>query len=151
FSKWKLEKEIQTVKITRKLSIQEARKIVLDRTPEPNDSYTAALKATKTPDTHIEQRQMEHFLSQQKLKFQSLENEETITVKLSDWLDLLDAHKRSLENEQTKDKKQEFFKPVTYNKRKNKDFANTAKTDPKVKKPFKTKLKNKESESAIQV
>ncbi|GBM74725.1 hypothetical protein AVEN_274858-1 [Araneus ventricosus] len=41
--KWKLGKEIQTVKITKKIFIQEARKIVLDRSPKPNYSYTATL------------------------------------------------------------------------------------------------------------
>ncbi|GBL76974.1 hypothetical protein AVEN_12639-1 [Araneus ventricosus] len=152
--KWKLEKEIQIVKITKKISIQEARKIVLDRTPKPNYSYSAALKTTKTPDTHIKPSRTEHSVPTEtkipKPSTSTTENEETITVKLSDWLALLKAHKRSLENEQTNDKKQEFLKPVTYNKRKNKDFSNTAKTDTKVKKPSKIKLKNKESQSDIQ-
>ncbi|GBN35475.1 hypothetical protein AVEN_165530-1 [Araneus ventricosus] len=111
--KWKLEKEIQTVKITKKISIQEARKIVLDGTPKPNYSYTAALKITKTPDTHIEPSQAEHSVPTEtktpKFSTSKIENVETITVKLSDWLSLLEAHKGTLENEQTNDRKQDFL------------------------------------------
>ncbi|GBO24982.1 hypothetical protein AVEN_59399-1 [Araneus ventricosus] len=109
--KRKLEKEIQTVKSTKKISIQEALKIVLDGTLKPNYSYTAALKITKTPDTHIEPSQTEHSVPREtkipKLSTSTIENVESITVKLSDWLALLKAHKGSLENEQTNDKKQD--------------------------------------------
>ncbi|GBM44388.1 hypothetical protein AVEN_147394-1 [Araneus ventricosus] len=52
--KWKLEKEIQSIKVTRNISIQEARKIVHDRTPKTNHSYSAALKTIKNPDTPLE-------------------------------------------------------------------------------------------------
>ncbi|GBM19033.1 hypothetical protein AVEN_145597-1 [Araneus ventricosus] len=47
--RYKLEKEIQTIKITKKISFQEARKIVLDRTPQPGLSYSSVLNSSVTP------------------------------------------------------------------------------------------------------
>ncbi|GBO36212.1 hypothetical protein AVEN_5960-1 [Araneus ventricosus] len=42
--RWKIEKEIQTVKIKQNLSFKEARKIVMDRTPRAGVSYSAVAK-----------------------------------------------------------------------------------------------------------
>ncbi|GBN79514.1 hypothetical protein AVEN_205512-1 [Araneus ventricosus] len=47
--RYKLEKEIQTIKITKKISFQEARQIVIDRTPIPGLSYSSALNSTVKP------------------------------------------------------------------------------------------------------
>ncbi|GBN35013.1 hypothetical protein AVEN_183830-1 [Araneus ventricosus] len=44
FPRWKIEKEIQTVKIKQNLSFKEARKIVMDRTPSVGVSYSAITK-----------------------------------------------------------------------------------------------------------
>ncbi|GBL72876.1 hypothetical protein AVEN_128071-1 [Araneus ventricosus] len=52
--KWKLEKEILSVKVTKNISIQQARNIVHDRTPKTNYSYPAALTTIKNPDTPLE-------------------------------------------------------------------------------------------------
>ncbi|GBM82351.1 hypothetical protein AVEN_54782-1 [Araneus ventricosus] len=48
--RYKQEKEIQTVKITKNISFPEARKIVNDRNPQPGLSYLAALKPTPMSD-----------------------------------------------------------------------------------------------------
>ncbi|GBN75391.1 hypothetical protein AVEN_236314-1 [Araneus ventricosus] len=106
--KWKIEKEIQSVKVTRNISIQEARKIVHDRTPKTNHSYSAALKTIKNPDTPLEPIQTPTDMIVPKPSTSAAKNEETITVKLSDWLALLKAHKLSLEKEKTNDKKTNF-------------------------------------------
>jgi hypothetical protein len=45
-SKWTTEKEIQTIKITQKISFIEARKLVESRTPTVGKSYSAALSRT---------------------------------------------------------------------------------------------------------
>ncbi|GBM78697.1 hypothetical protein AVEN_239932-1 [Araneus ventricosus] len=82
--KWKLEKEIQSVKVTRNISIQEARKIVHDRTPKTNHSYSAALKTIKNPDTPLEPIQTPTDTIVPKPSTSAAKNEETITVKLSD-------------------------------------------------------------------
>ncbi|GBL94594.1 hypothetical protein AVEN_235671-1 [Araneus ventricosus] len=42
--RWKIEKEIQTVKIKQNLSFKEARKIVMDRTPRAGVSYSVVAK-----------------------------------------------------------------------------------------------------------
>ncbi|GBM44598.1 hypothetical protein AVEN_221839-1 [Araneus ventricosus] len=79
--KWKLEKEILSVKVTKNISIQEARKIVHDRTPKRNYSYTAALTTITNPDTPLETIQTP---TDPKPSIFATKNEETITVKLSD-------------------------------------------------------------------
>ncbi|GBM64978.1 hypothetical protein AVEN_251011-1 [Araneus ventricosus] len=48
--RYKHEKEIQTVKITKDISFPEARKIVNDRNPQPGLSYSAALQPTPMSD-----------------------------------------------------------------------------------------------------
>ncbi|GBM93400.1 hypothetical protein AVEN_151655-1 [Araneus ventricosus] len=78
--KWKLEKEIQSVKVTRNISIQEARKIVHDRTPKTNHSYSAALKTIKNPDTPLEPIQTPTDTTDPKPSTSAAKNEETITV-----------------------------------------------------------------------
>ncbi|GBN24737.1 putative RNA-directed DNA polymerase from transposon X-element, partial [Araneus ventricosus] len=151
--KWKLEKEIQSVKVTRNISIQEARKIVHDRTPKPNHSYSAALKTIKNPDSPLAPIQTSTDTTVPKPSTSAAKNEETITVKLSDWLALLKAHKLSLEKEKTNDKKQEFLKPAPKNKRPKKDHTNSTGKNSNVKmksNPNKTKSQNKESESDLQ-
>ncbi|GBM54772.1 hypothetical protein AVEN_202278-1 [Araneus ventricosus] len=112
--KWKLEKEILSVRVTKNISIQEAHKIVHDGTPKTNYSYSAALTTIKNPDTPLEPIQTP---TDPKPSTSATKNEETITVKLSDWLALLKAHKLSLEKEKTIDKKHEFLKPAPKNKR----------------------------------
>ncbi|GBM11493.1 hypothetical protein AVEN_101904-1 [Araneus ventricosus] len=47
--RYKLEKKIQTVKITKNISFQEARKIVNERTPKPGLSYSSALNSVVSP------------------------------------------------------------------------------------------------------
>ncbi|GBN57519.1 hypothetical protein AVEN_100586-1 [Araneus ventricosus] len=151
--KWKLEKEIQSVKVTRNISIQEARKIVHDQTPKTNHSYTAALKTIKNPDTPLEPIQTPTDAIVPKPSTSAAKNEETITVKLSVWLALLKAHKLSLEKEKTNDKKQEFLKPAPKNKRPKKHHTNSTGKNSNVKiksNPNKTKSQNKESESDLQ-
>ncbi|GBM36903.1 hypothetical protein AVEN_14890-1 [Araneus ventricosus] len=74
--KWKLEKEIISVKVTKNISIQEARKIVHDRTPKTNYSYTAALTAIKNPDTPLEPIQTQ---TDPKPSTSATKNEETIS------------------------------------------------------------------------
>ncbi|GBN24598.1 hypothetical protein AVEN_220058-1 [Araneus ventricosus] len=151
--KWKLEKEIQSVKVTRNISIQESRKIVHDRTPKTNHSYSAALKTIKNPDTPLEPIQTPTDTIVPKPSTSAAKNEETITVKLSDWLALLKAHKLSLEKEKSNDKKQEFLKPAPKNKLPKKDHTNSTGKNSNVKmksNPNKTKSQNKESESDLQ-
>ncbi|GBM48556.1 hypothetical protein AVEN_184575-1 [Araneus ventricosus] len=150
--KWKLEKEIQSVKVTRNISIQESRKIAHDRTPKTNHSYSAALKTIKNSDTPREPIQTPTDTIVPKPSTSAAKNEETITVKLSDWLALLKAHKLSLEKEKTNDK-QEFPKPAPKNKRPKKDHTNSTGKNSNVKmksNPNKTKSENKESESDLQ-
>ncbi|GBL92310.1 hypothetical protein AVEN_54316-1, partial [Araneus ventricosus] len=78
--RYKHEKEIQTVKITKNISFPEARKIVNDRNPQPGLSYSAALKPTPISD---------------KKSNPPAEND-SIVVKKSDWIALL-AIKKSWE------------------------------------------------------
>ncbi|GBN99641.1 hypothetical protein AVEN_179945-1 [Araneus ventricosus] len=47
--RYKQEKEILAVKITKNISFREARKIVNDRTPKPGISYSSALNSVVTP------------------------------------------------------------------------------------------------------
>ncbi|GBL80544.1 hypothetical protein AVEN_225240-1 [Araneus ventricosus] len=75
--------------------------IVHDRTPKTNHSYSAALKTIKNPDTPLEPIQNPTDTTDPKPSTSAAKNEETITVKLSDWLALLKAHKLSLEKEKT--------------------------------------------------
>ncbi|GBO40627.1 hypothetical protein AVEN_236570-1 [Araneus ventricosus] len=89
--KWKLEKEIQTVSY-QNISIQEACKIVHDRTPKINHSYSATLKTIKNPDTPLDPIQTP---TDPKPSTFATKNEETITIKLSDWLAVAKAHKLS--------------------------------------------------------
>ncbi|GBL69774.1 hypothetical protein AVEN_177533-1 [Araneus ventricosus] len=131
-------------------TLDKARKIVHDRTPKTNYSYTAALTTIKNPDTPLEPIQTP---TDPKPSTSATKNEETITVKLSDWLALLKAHKLSLEKEKTTDKKHEFLKPAPKNKRPKKDHANSKETNSNVKmksNPNKTKSQDKESESDLQ-
>ncbi|XP_055928733.1 uncharacterized protein LOC129959864 [Argiope bruennichi] len=44
--KWKMEKEIQSLKVKRNITYAEARKFVSDRTPKPGLSYSGAMKST---------------------------------------------------------------------------------------------------------
>ncbi|GBO17071.1 hypothetical protein AVEN_26384-1 [Araneus ventricosus] len=78
--RYKHEKEIQTVKITKNISCPEARKIVNDRNPEPGLSYSAAFKSTPISDK----------------KANPPAENDSIVVKKSDWLALL-AIKKSWE------------------------------------------------------
>ncbi|GBM67306.1 hypothetical protein AVEN_37086-1 [Araneus ventricosus] len=139
--------------VTRNISIQEARKIIHDRTPKTNHSYSAALKTIRNPDTPLEPIQTPTDTTDPKPSTSAGKNEETITVKLSDWLALLKAHKLSLEKEKTNDKKQEFLKPAPKNKRPKKDHTNSTGENSNVKmksNPNKTKFQNKEPESDLQ-
>ncbi|GBO35749.1 hypothetical protein AVEN_83408-1 [Araneus ventricosus] len=86
----------QFVKVLKNVLI-ESRKIVHDRTPKTNHSYSAALKTIKIPDTTLEPIQTPTDTTDPKPSTSAAKNEETITVKLSDWLALLKAHKISLE------------------------------------------------------
>ncbi|GBN45620.1 hypothetical protein AVEN_250972-1 [Araneus ventricosus] len=96
--RYKQEKEILTVKITKNISFQEARKIINDRTPKPGISYSSALNSVVTPSC-----------SQNMQFIPSITNTTTapttvtppsdndvITIKKSDWLSLLEI-KKSLE------------------------------------------------------
>ncbi|GBM37200.1 hypothetical protein AVEN_14970-1 [Araneus ventricosus] len=78
--RYKLEKEIQTVKITKNISFPEARKIVNDRNPQPGLSYSAGLQPTPTSDK----------------KANPPADNDSIAVKKSDWFALL-AIKKSWE------------------------------------------------------
>ncbi|GBO25836.1 hypothetical protein AVEN_65614-1 [Araneus ventricosus] len=78
--RYKHEKEIQTVKITKNISFPEARKIVNDRNPQLGLSYSAALKPTPISDK----------------KANPPAENDSIVVKKSDWLALL-AIKKSWE------------------------------------------------------
>ncbi|GBN81962.1 hypothetical protein AVEN_67741-1 [Araneus ventricosus] len=130
-----------------------ARKIIHDRTPKTNHSYSAALKTIKNPDTPLEPIQTPTDTTVPKPSTSAAKNEETITVKLSDWLALLKANKLSLEKEKTNDKKKEFLKPAPKNKRPKKDHTNSTGKNSNVKmksNPNKTKSQNKESESDLQ-
>ncbi|GBM45995.1 hypothetical protein AVEN_15278-1 [Araneus ventricosus] len=95
------------------------------RTPKPNHSYSAALKTIKNPDSPLAPIQTPTDTTVPKPSTSAAKNDETITVKLSDWLALLKAHKLSLEKEKTNDKKQEFLKPAPKNKRPKKDHTNS--------------------------
>ncbi|GBO29581.1 hypothetical protein AVEN_112079-1 [Araneus ventricosus] len=123
------------------------------RTPKPNHSYSAALKTIKNPDSPLAPIQTPTDTTVPKHSTSAAKNDETITVKLSDWLALLKAHKLSLEKEKTNDKKQEFLKPAPKNKRPKKDHTNSTGKNSNVKmksNPNKTKSQNKESESDLQ-
>ncbi|GBM02668.1 hypothetical protein AVEN_258963-1 [Araneus ventricosus] len=70
-------------------------KLYVFRTPKANHSYTAALKTVKNPDTPLEPILTLTETTDPKPSTSATRNEETITVKLSDWLALLKAHKLS--------------------------------------------------------
>ncbi|GBN37282.1 hypothetical protein AVEN_160353-1, partial [Araneus ventricosus] len=99
--RYRQKKEIQTVKVTKNISFSEARKIVNDRTPTPGLSYASAINSSvatteqKSPKTP----QMTPTLTNPPAApaiANSLSNTDTITVKKSEWLALLEI-KRSWE------------------------------------------------------
>ncbi|GBO37544.1 hypothetical protein AVEN_181773-1 [Araneus ventricosus] len=101
--RYKLEKEIQTIKITKKLSFQEARQIVMDRTPKPGISYSSALSSSATPplgQNSLQILQLQPTAIRNTSASPTISNptsdNETVTVKKSDWLALL-AIKKSWE------------------------------------------------------
>ncbi|XP_055932955.1 uncharacterized protein LOC129962977 [Argiope bruennichi] len=91
---YKLEKEILTVKITKNLSFPDARKIVADRTPKPNLSYASALNPSVSPSQQT--TSATNNLTSTTTANTPVNNE-LITIKKSDWLELL-AIKKSWEN-----------------------------------------------------
>ncbi|GBM82810.1 hypothetical protein AVEN_139454-1 [Araneus ventricosus] len=134
--------------------LMEDSKTVHDRTPKTNHSYSAALKTIKNPDTPLEPIQTPTDTTDPKPSTSAAKNEVTITVKLSDWLALLKAHKLYLEKEKTIDIKQEFLTPAPKNKQPKKDHANSTGTNSNVKmksNPYKAKSQDKESESDLQI
>ncbi|XP_055943472.1 uncharacterized protein LOC129973385 [Argiope bruennichi] len=89
--KWKIEKEIQTIKISRNISFAEARKIVESRTPKENFPYSTALKRTTCSSMQTEPIQIQENSSPSQTiskPFPSPSNEEYITIKLKDWLEI---------------------------------------------------------------
>ncbi|GBN76309.1 hypothetical protein AVEN_130959-1 [Araneus ventricosus] len=100
--RYKEEKEIQTVKITKNVSFPEARKIVNDRTPKPGLSYSSALNTTITPselNTPQNSQRAPKVINSTPAApviVDPIADKDTITVKKSDWLALL-AIKRSWE------------------------------------------------------
>lgn len=81
--------KIQTIKVPANISLKEAQKIALCRTPTANYSGTAALQTTKNPAISA--------VTKAELPDPIFYNEEkkTITVKFSDWLTLIKSHKQS--------------------------------------------------------
>ncbi|GBN35915.1 hypothetical protein AVEN_131895-1 [Araneus ventricosus] len=101
--RYKLEKEIQTIKITKKISFQEARQIVIDRTPIPGLSYSSALNSTAKPlvQNNLKTSQIQPTVVNNTSASPAIVNPatdtDTITIKKSDWLALL-AIKKSWED-----------------------------------------------------
>ncbi|GBO08911.1 hypothetical protein AVEN_146545-1 [Araneus ventricosus] len=98
--RYKLEKEIQTIKITKKISFQEARQIVMDRTPKPGISYSSALNSSATPPLIPKTPQIQTTAVINRSASHAIVNatvdNDTVTIKKSDWLALL-AIKKSWE------------------------------------------------------
>ncbi|GBM26219.1 hypothetical protein AVEN_76307-1 [Araneus ventricosus] len=94
--RYKLEKEIQTIKITKKISFQEARKIVLDRTPQPGLSYSSVLNSSVTPPLISQTPQLQPTVVSNTSVAPAIVNpdkNDTVTIKKSDWLALLTIKK----------------------------------------------------------
>ncbi|GBM26161.1 hypothetical protein AVEN_196987-1 [Araneus ventricosus] len=94
--KWKTEKEIQAVKITRNI-FAEARKIVESRTPKVNLPYNASLKTTtcsciQTDPIQILENDSPTSTVSPK-PFPTPANEEYITIKLTDRLEIIKSNK----------------------------------------------------------
>ncbi|GBM66008.1 hypothetical protein AVEN_152208-1 [Araneus ventricosus] len=93
--RYKLEKEIQTIKITKKISFQEARQIIIDRTPIPGLSYSKALSSTAKPlvQNSLKTPQIQPTVVNNTSASPAIVNpatdNDTITIKKSDWLALL--------------------------------------------------------------
>ncbi|XP_055924706.1 uncharacterized protein LOC129975493 [Argiope bruennichi] len=91
--RYKEEKEIQTVKITKNIPFPEARKIVTDRTPKPGLSYSAALNSTTERNSQpIPKPTVNNPVTP------SNTNPDTVTIKRSDWLALLEIKRLYEEN-----------------------------------------------------
>ncbi|GBM53587.1 hypothetical protein AVEN_105479-1 [Araneus ventricosus] len=99
YPRYKLEKEIQTIKIT-KNSFQEARQIVMNRTPKPGLSYSSALNSSATPPLTSKPPQLQPTAVINRSASHAIINptvdNDTVTIKKSDWLALL-AIKKSWE------------------------------------------------------
>ncbi|GBO33371.1 hypothetical protein AVEN_105347-1 [Araneus ventricosus] len=95
--RYKLEKEIQTIKITKKISFQEARKIVIDRTPQPGLSYSSVLNSSVTPPLISKIPQVQPTVVSNTAVTPTIVNQsdknDTVTIKKSDWLALLTIKK----------------------------------------------------------
>ncbi|GBO20201.1 hypothetical protein AVEN_147741-1 [Araneus ventricosus] len=94
--RYKLEKEIQTIKIT-KISFQEARKIIIDRTPQPGLSYSSVLNSSVTPPLISRTPQLQPTVVSNTSVSPTIVNpsnkNDTVTIKKSDWLALLTIKK----------------------------------------------------------
>ncbi|GBN60462.1 hypothetical protein AVEN_176756-1 [Araneus ventricosus] len=92
--RYKLEKEIQTVKITKNISFQEARKIVTDRTPKPGLLYSSALNSVVSPSdpSNLQNPRLASTIINTPtvaLMNNPPADNELITIKKSEWLSLL--------------------------------------------------------------
>ncbi|GBO19873.1 hypothetical protein AVEN_93223-1 [Araneus ventricosus] len=94
--RYKLEKEIQTIKITKKISFQEARQIVMDRTPKPGLSYSSALNSSDTPPLTSKTPQLQTTAVINRSASHAIVNptvdNDAVTIK-NDWLALLTIKK----------------------------------------------------------
>ncbi|KAF8771390.1 hypothetical protein HNY73_018816 [Argiope bruennichi] len=124
--KWKIEKEIQTIKISRNISFAEARQIVEKRTPKENLPYSTALKRTTCSSMQTEPIEIqENSCPSQTIAkpFPSPSNEEYITIKLKDWLEIIKSSKSSITKEKNITKNQKTLKIVPQNKKKKKNLS----------------------------
>ncbi|GBO04664.1 hypothetical protein AVEN_44499-1 [Araneus ventricosus] len=93
--RYKQEKEILTVKITKNISFPEARKIVNDRTPKPGISYSSALNSVVTPSRSQNMQPAPSIINTPTAPTTVTppSDNDMITIKKSDWLSLIEIKK----------------------------------------------------------
>ncbi|KAF8795601.1 hypothetical protein HNY73_000088 [Argiope bruennichi] len=122
--------ELQSFRVTsaRRITLKrdEARKIVESRTPKENLPYSTALKRTTCSSMQTEPIQIQENSSPSQTiskPFPSPSNEEYITIKLKDWLEIVKSNKSSIIKEKNITKNQKALKTVPQNKKKKKNLS----------------------------
>ncbi|KAF8784145.1 hypothetical protein HNY73_011626, partial [Argiope bruennichi] len=104
----------------------QSRKIVESRTPKKNLPYSTALKRTTCSSMQTEPIQIQENSSPSQTiskPFPSPSNEEYITIKLKDWLEIVKSNKSSIIKEKNITKIQKNLKTVPQNKKKKKNLS----------------------------
>ncbi|GBN96043.1 hypothetical protein AVEN_241604-1 [Araneus ventricosus] len=144
--RYRQEKEIQTVKVTKNISFSEARKIVNDRTPTPGLSYASAINSSvvTTEQKRPKTPQMTPTLTNPPAApaiANSLSNTDTITVEKSKWLAFLEI-KRSWE---------ETSSPTSRKLKKKRALRKEQALKEKIKQKLKEVSKPEEKEEHLQI